>query len=148
MTASNHALVGSAIALTVKQPLLALPLAFASHFVLDALPHFGYPGLGEAFKHKLFIIVESFDAIVLILIFLTMVQIGYMPLLGALMAISPDFEWVYRYFFYERKGLKPPLTSPLAKFHSKIQRYERPWGIAVELPFFLIVFVLIYTYLI
>ncbi|MFZ1324307.1 MAG: hypothetical protein WAQ57_04090 [Candidatus Saccharimonadales bacterium] len=37
----NHAAAGAGIALAVRQPLLALPLALASHFVLDALPHYG-----------------------------------------------------------------------------------------------------------
>ena len=32
---------GAVIAFTVKKPLLALPLAVLSHFVLDSIPHFG-----------------------------------------------------------------------------------------------------------
>lgn len=34
-----HAVVGAAIAVKVSNPALALPLALASHFVLDLIPH-------------------------------------------------------------------------------------------------------------
>ena len=40
MTATNHALTGATIATLVRQPYLAIPLAFLSHFFCDALPHF------------------------------------------------------------------------------------------------------------
>lgn len=42
MTGFNHALVDGLIGKYVPWP-LAIPLAFASHFVLDALPHYGIP---------------------------------------------------------------------------------------------------------
>ncbi len=41
MTGFNHAVTGALIAGAVGNPFLAIPLAFASHFVLDAIPHFG-----------------------------------------------------------------------------------------------------------
>jgi hypothetical protein len=41
MTGFNHGMTGAAIALAVKQPALAVPLAFLSHFVTDMIPHFG-----------------------------------------------------------------------------------------------------------
>src|SRR5438270_5495542 len=44
MTATNHAITGAAIALAVKKPELAIPLAFISHFALDAIPHYNPPG--------------------------------------------------------------------------------------------------------
>jgi len=34
-----HALVGAAIVTKIPNPLISLPLAFASHFVLDMVPH-------------------------------------------------------------------------------------------------------------
>jgi hypothetical protein len=41
MTGFNHGMAGAVIALTVKQPVLAVPLAFLSHFATDMIPHFG-----------------------------------------------------------------------------------------------------------
>jgi len=39
MLTTPHILVGGAIGKQVKSPYAALPLAFASHFMLDAVPH-------------------------------------------------------------------------------------------------------------
>ena len=50
MTLTTHTLVGTAVALLFRaNPPLAFVAAFASHFVLDALPHWDYkiPALGK-----------------------------------------------------------------------------------------------------
>ena len=39
MTATAHALVAGAIYRAIPNPTLAIPLAFASHFIMDAVPH-------------------------------------------------------------------------------------------------------------
>ncbi|SRR4030042_7148199 len=39
MTATAHALVSAAIARSVPNPYLAIPLAITSHFIMDAVPH-------------------------------------------------------------------------------------------------------------
>lgn len=39
MLETPHALVGAAIATKIPNPVISLPLAFASHFVLDMVPH-------------------------------------------------------------------------------------------------------------
>ena len=39
MTGTNHALSGAVIATFLPAP-VAIPVAFMSHFVLDAIPHF------------------------------------------------------------------------------------------------------------
>ena len=43
MTTANHLVVGAIIGVAIKQPLVALPVAYGSHFVLDALPRYGDP---------------------------------------------------------------------------------------------------------
>lgn len=48
-------------------------------------------------------------------------------------AASPDFIWVLRIirtrsFDLSRHG------NAFTRWHAKIQRYERPWGIWIELP--------------
>lgn len=148
MSIANHALVGTAIALVIKQPLLALPLAFASHFVLDVLPHFGYQGagIGEALTHKLTFVEIGWSNLAILILLFT-IHHTWLTLWAAVLAVSPDFEWPVAYFGYERKGLKPP-RSPIAKFHSKLQWGERPWGILVEVGFFVLVYLLLRRYLI
>lgn len=39
MTATSHALIGTVIAAKISNPALAIPLAFASHFIADMIPH-------------------------------------------------------------------------------------------------------------
>ena len=41
MLVTNHVLSGAVIGAAVRSPWLAFPLGFASHFVLDTLPHWG-----------------------------------------------------------------------------------------------------------
>lgn len=142
MTISNHVLVGSLIAVTVKEPVLVLPLALLSHYILDALPHYGYPGHGgykEAFKHKSTYVLEGLNIVGLVLLIFTIHFSVWVVSAAALLALLPDFEWPYRYWFYERKNLRPPNTIT-AKFHQKIQWSERWWGIFIEVTFFIVVY--------
>lgn len=49
MLETPHVLVGAAIATQIPDPLVAIPLAFASHFVLDMVPHWN-PHLNTELK--------------------------------------------------------------------------------------------------
>ena len=49
MLETPHALVGAAIATKIPNPVISLPLAFASHFVLDMVPHWN-PHLNTELK--------------------------------------------------------------------------------------------------
>ncbi len=42
MTATAHALVAGAIARAIPNPAIAVPLAFASHFIMDCIPHWDF----------------------------------------------------------------------------------------------------------
>ena len=138
MTASNHLLTGAAIAVAVRQPFLAIPLAFVSHFVLDAIPHFGVEEEVEGHnKSNLFWAIFGLDVLLFI------VWLFYMPHLlhshlarwiiisCMLAAYVPDTVWLYRFWYakithsYARRGI-------LTRFHKKIQ-HEYLWGIAVEI---------------
>lgn len=137
MNTVNHAAVGAIIALIIKQPVLALPIAFLSHFVLDALPHFGYKGhggYGGALKHKLTYGFLVFDVVGIGFLFYLLWGQPTIVLLCSLVAILPDALHIYRYFWFERKGLDPP-GEWFAKWHRKIQWCERPWGFVIEIIF-------------
>lgn len=144
MTTSNHVLAGTIIAVVVKQPALAIPLALISHFVMDALPHHGYDGAGysETFKHKSTYFIEALGIIGMIALLSTGIYGWNLVLLTAIVAVSPDFEWPYRYFIYERKGL-PPESTILTRFHKKIQWCERSWALPIEIVFFIAGFALL-----
>lgn len=58
MTATAHALVGGAIAASISNPAIALPLASLSHPILDMIPHWDL-GNGWRGKNKVTLFVES-----------------------------------------------------------------------------------------
>jgi len=141
---TNHVLAGSVIGLTVKEPSLAIIIAFTSHFVMDMLPHFGYPGrkgYPEALKHKLSYIVGSLTFISTLWILLFLIANNkWFPLICGFTAASPDIAGWYNYVFYEKRGVSANGLLKLlhVQFHRRIQKFERPWGIYVEVVLFFI----------
>jgi len=140
MIATNHALTGAVIVLAVKQPALALPLAFLSHFILDAIPHFGIHE-DEPVKrngHWLFKSVVSSDVILAVTSLIAVPLIfggdvsGWWILLGMFAGISPDSIWIYRFLQEVRSKITKP-HGRFARFHQRIQWSEKPWGLGVEL---------------
>lgn len=137
MTATNHAITGSVIALSINQPLLALPLAFASHFLLDALPHFGEPYEKHA-DGSIFWIMLAIDFVLFwsfaVFLLINIPSIGFVAFLGAAAASCPDVVWAYRFIVKEKLGkISPPKMNRFNKFHAAIQWGERPWGWIFEL---------------
>lgn len=142
MTGTNHGMTGALIALLVKEPGLAIPLSFASHFACDAIPH---AGLAEG--DKLF--AKKFNRI-LTTDFL--VAVGMMGLLGGLFpservviwvcmiaAASPDLMWAYYHLYVETLKRRKARLDPLARFHTWIQWSETPKGWLVEGMWFVLV---------
>ncbi len=142
MTGTNRALAGGLIAMYLPLP-LALPLAFASHFVLDALPHYGIPHRTRN-RSKTWKIIFAVDF--LIAFSLAAVQISYHNygiFLGGLVALTPDFIWVTRVL--RKKSFNLSRNNHwFTKFHARIQRFERPWGIFLEIPLAIILFYLVF----
>jgi hypothetical protein len=132
MTATNHALTGAIIVTIISVPVIGLPLAFVSHFVLDSLPHYGAP---YGSRDKNMTAVWIIDAITLaILLGLLVFSGNWLVLTGALVAISPDIAWVYRFIVLERFGKLPPKpANKFNQFHSRIQKYEFKKGIFIEI---------------
>lgn len=153
MTATNHALTGAAIAMLVKRPELAIPTAFLSHFVLDALPHYNPPRMtkklfknyqdawNKKLKAKSFRIIFTTD---MILFLVTLISVpllapsGVSPLtvfFSAVAGAAPDFDGGLK-FLLRQFGLLRKKTREddwFSRFHVGCQWMERPWGIYVEL---------------
>lgn len=145
MTITNHIGTGALIGLTVANPVFAVPMALLSHFVLDALPHFGYKGeggYGFLFKHKLARGVTYADIVIAIIVAAMLLRLSPVALLIGIIALSPDIMWPIRYMVYERKGKMPP-EGYLSWFHWHIQKYERPWGLGVEAVYLLVIIYLL-----
>lgn len=135
MTATNHALTGSLIGLAIGFPWVAIPLAVLSHFVCDALPHYGAgPDSAGTSRFKKMLAYDAFGAFLVVLV-LAVFQPQYWVLAAfcAFFAASPDFMWIKKFLRAQRgepEAAKPPL---LLRFHAKIQWFERPAGVFFEI---------------
>jgi uncharacterized membrane protein len=133
-------LTGAVIAATVQQPLLVVPLAFISHFILDMVPHFGIEESDTAernnhpvFRTVLFVdLTILFIALLCVPIFFSGEVSWWVLVLGMLAAWIPDVVWLVHYWHdYKGHVRKEPLH--LTKFHQKIQWFEEPHGLIVEI---------------
>jgi hypothetical protein len=136
MTGFNHGVTGAAIALTLKQPALAIPLAFISHFIQDAIPHFGLDEK-ELFKKRfnIILVLDFLFALILMIILAILFP-----------AASPDLMWAYHRLYVERINNHKPKLGITARMHHKIQWSQTLSGIYVEALWFLLVGALILSY--
>lgn len=144
MTGTNHGITGAMIALTVKEPLLAVPVSLISHFVCDALPHFGVKDEPKEGRSEVFSLKFN---IILITDFL--VAVGLMALFGywfpeqkwliwacMVTAAAPDLANIYTRIYLER--VKGRIYDPSKYWTSRIQWSSTYWGAFPELAWFLI----------
>lgn len=138
MTITNHLLAGSIIGLVVTNPALAMPIAFMSHFAMDALPHFGYAGrkgYSEVLQHRRSYIVGWFTVITSAIVIAFLAWNGlWLALIAGIIAAIPDAFGVYNWLAYEKHGKQATgwLRILHVEFHRRIQWCERPWGIYIE----------------
>lgn len=137
MTATNHGVIGMLIGAYLPLP-IAIPLAFASHFLLDAIPHYGIPHNQRNHSLKFKIVVYSDVFIALSFAFLSAYLGKWIMFTVGWVSYSPDFMWVISYFKHNKK-LNVKAESKFAKFHKNIQKYERSWGAFVELALLLVI---------
>lgn len=132
MIGFNHAVVGGFIGKFLPLP-IALPLAFASHFVLDMLPHYGIPHHQRDNRFWRYFCIADFAVSWVLLGGIALYRHQYAIFFSALAATSPDFIWIAR-VIRTRSFNFSIHKSRFAKWHASIQRYERPWGIYVDVP--------------
>jgi len=135
MTGFNHALTGAAIGLALQQPLLIIPVALASHFILDVIPHFGGHPVYE-WGHKHFSKIIAFDAIMTVgaiaLAIALAPHLAFSILLGVVFAMLPDLSLIHYYTHGKPKHW-------FHDFHLGIQWFERPPGLLVEAAYLLFI---------
>lgn len=134
--------MGAIIAGLVQAPALAIPLAFVSHFALDALPHFGIAIIGGDVRTRnnqpIYKLVTRLDALVTLAVLIIVPWVlaakadWWLVLTCMFAAVSPDMIWVYRFFKELKTGIIGP-ASLFSRFHKRIQWGERPWGWVIEL---------------
>lgn len=141
MRAINHALTGATIGLVVANPVLAVSAALASHFVLDAVPHYGSkPG---TLQSRWFAAGLALDALLCVLLVVFLADNLYavnnpewlIVSACAFMATAPDLLWIPMYLRSLRQQPEPSHTW-FMKFAKRIQWCEKPSGAIVELAWF------------
>jgi len=158
MTLTTHAVVGAAIAASMpNHPILGFTLAFASHFVLDVIPHWDYPLLSytrdngnrlndDMILNKNFLVdlsrigLDMFSGILLVLVFFTLTSphLFWIPFIGVCGAVIPDaLQFAYW------KCRREPLTT-LQRFHIWVDPekglHDKP---LIGIPFQIAVIVLV-----
>lgn len=133
MTATNHGLFGAVIAITLhKYPAAAIVLAPFSHFLLDAIPHFG----GLSIHSKKFFKLLKLDATVAVLSTLWVAYLWpadyWLVVICAFLSASPDLMWIY----YEYINPKLKKVHAVPRFHSWIQWSQTGRGAIVEFVWF------------
>lgn len=128
MLLTNHALTGAVIGLASGNPVVAAPLAFVSHFVLDSTPHFSLPWLD--FKKRGGRIVGVLDCTGALIAYLSLLH--FFPhqwlviTVGVFFACLPDLLYLPDIFFNYIPSKK------LLRFHAKIQWSETPQGLITD----------------
>lgn len=148
MLAINHALTGASIGLSVSNPLVAAPLAFASHFALDAFPHYDPPGSDtqrlRSTRFQKQLIIDALLCMTLILVLALSRPKDWLAAgLCAFVATSPDLFWIPK-FLRARKGRIDTSRNVFLRFHSFIQWHTSPslwpmeaiWGIIITFALF------------
>lgn len=136
MTATNHTLTGAVIGAAIPNPIIAIPLAFLSHFVLDAIPHFDGKIDHGSTKFMYYLAIDCGLALAL-LITIFGLRLDNWPLLIAcgVAGASPDLMWFSRWW-NETRGKDNKPMGKFRKFHAKIQWSETQQGILLEIPWF------------
>lgn len=145
MTATNHALSGALIGLSITNPVVALPAALASHFILDAVPHFGIKFHESDKKRRFFhgyLLVDA-SLLTVIIVALYLGGAGWLAFACLFLAGCPDFVQAYKYLFKPEFRKRPTHEHWFTRFHKGIQKSETEKGIFVEVPLAIIFSILI-----
>lgn len=152
MTGVNHIITGGVIGAVLPQPLIALPLAFLSHFILDMLPHYGdHPDdhLQTTRTIHRVILVDTMLGVIFFAMLLVW-QPTHWPVIMAAGALAqvPDVVWLPNYIRV-RKGVKQKTYNSLMRFHKYIQwaestkpfhkLFEAAWLTVMVVTFFRVV---------
>src|SRR3989344_7625519 len=140
MTATGHAIIGTVIAAKVGNPFLAIPLAIATHFITDAIPHWDIATHRKE-KSKANLILEAISDVLLgfvlsflLLVFLFPATSPYYAFLMILVSQAPD--WLTApYYFFGIKSFK--WAYKLQKFFDK--ELDKPWGIITQIALLILI---------
>jgi hypothetical protein len=149
MTAPNHALTGALIGLAVPNMWLGIPLAIASHFLLDTIPHYGVAeGTSEEIiGSRKFLYIQLVGGFVLCVMLVALLW-WYEPAhwfsaaVCAFMATSPDLLSAPRYVSVKQGKKDPVQRWWFWRIHHGIQK-EHSRYLPVEVTWFAVALLLL-----
>ena len=128
----NHALVGGLIGKYVPWP-VAIPLALASHFMLDALPHYGIPS-HERDRSWFWKIFFTCDALATFGLAAWAILYGHFAMFfGGLAGVIPDFLWV-KSVIQHRSFTLHAVNNTFEKWHKKSSATNSPAASGLNSP--------------
>jgi len=134
MTATSHAIVGSVIAAKIGNPALAVPIALASHVVLDSIPHWDTATNGHGKRNLKTFINTIFDFVISLVVsyFIITLLFPGTNLLYAffIIIIAQLFDWfTVPYLFF---GINF-ISYYVYKFQKLFDRkLASPWGVITQ----------------
>ena len=143
MTATSHAIVGTVIAAKIGNPALAIPIAIASHVVLDLIPHWDTATNRRDKSRKRLFIDSSVDA-------LTAVTVSY----SVIAFFFPHTNLVYAAIIVFFSLLPDILMAPYLFFRLEFFKWaynfgkmtnnelDKPWGVLTQVAAILAVILL------
>jgi hypothetical protein len=138
MTLTAHSLIAAAIVTKISNPIIGLPIVFASHFVMDKVPHWDVmtnkdKTIFQIGRDTLLDILFGFISAGLFFLFMPGLDPVYF-LTAIVLSQSPDL--------LEAPYVFPQINNPLSKIVYKFQHYihdlwfdsrmEAPWGIVTQ----------------
>jgi len=132
MTATAHALIGGAIAASIPNPAIGLPLAAATHPLLDMIPHWDL-GVGWRSKNKVTLFVESMLDLVAGIAFAYIIFGRHVDPIYFLSCIFFSEIWdvlMMPYLLF--KWNFPPFSTSYRLQHKIQTNIKLPWGILTQ----------------
>ncbi|MEK7617188.1 MAG: hypothetical protein AAB414_03970 [Patescibacteria group bacterium] len=131
MTATAHALVGGAIAASVTNPSIGLPLAALSHPILDMIPHWDF-GLGWKKKTKLTLFVQSLLDLTVGVVLTFFLFSGKTDAYYLISAMFLSLVWDFLQMPYLLWGWKFPFSTFYKVQHEINGKAKLPWGLITQ----------------
>ena len=132
-----HTLVGAAIAVAIPNPLISLPLALASHFITDYVPHWN-PHLhtektktGKISKQSLAVVITDATLALIIGTYIATTHNNFVTImLACFLSVAPDVLEIPYYFLH----MDIPWIKKLITFQ-RTHQWNVPaiWGIFAQI---------------
>lgn len=145
MTATSHAIIGTIIAAKVGNPVLAIPIAIASHIALDAIPHWDTATNRKKKTFKKMFIHSAIDVI-----------LGFVLSYSLTTLLFPETNLFYAFIMVLASQFLDWATAPYYFFKIKIKVFkwaysfqklfdhdlDLPWGLVTQIILVILLLVL------